>query len=51
MFITGIDHEKTYVEDAKEIVLINDSSSPILYSIISNPVQACYQRLTWDLLQ
>lgn len=44
-FITGIDHEKTYVEDAKEIVLINDSSSPILCSIISNPVSDLLQKV------
>lgn len=35
-FITDINHEKTYVEDAKKIVLINDGSSSILSSIINS---------------
>lgn len=37
-FITDINLEKTYVEDAKKIVLINDVSSAILSSIINNHV-------------
>ncbi len=35
-FITGINHEKTYVEDAKKIVLINNASTIILSSIINS---------------
>lgn len=35
-FITGIHHEKTYVEDAKKIVLVNDASTIILSAIINN---------------
>ena len=35
-FITDINHEKTYVEDAKKIVLVNDGSSSILSSIINS---------------
>lgn len=35
-FITGINHEKTYVEDAKKIVLVNEASTIILSSIINN---------------
>jgi len=35
-FITDLNHEKTYVEDAKKIVLINDGSSSILSSIINS---------------
>lgn len=35
-FITGINHEKTYIEDAKKIVLVNDGSSAILSSFINN---------------
>lgn len=35
-FITDINHEKTYVEDAKQIVLIHDGSSSILSSIINS---------------
>lgn len=35
-FITEINHEKTYIEDAKKIVLINDGSSAILSSIINS---------------
>jgi hypothetical protein len=37
-FITGINHEKTYVEDAKRIVLVNDVSTVILYTIINSHV-------------
>lgn len=37
-FITGINHEKTYVEDAKKIVLINDVASVILSKIINSHV-------------
>lgn len=37
-FITDINHEKTYVEDAKKIVLINDVSTVILSSIINSHV-------------
>ena len=35
-FITDINREKTYVEDAKQIVLINEGSSAILSSIINS---------------
>lgn len=35
-FITDVNHEKTYVEDAKQIVLINEGSSAILSSIINS---------------
>lgn len=35
-FITGINHKKTYVEDAKKIVLVNDVASVILSSIINS---------------
>lgn len=35
-FITDINHEKTYVEDAKQIVLVHDGSSSILSSIINS---------------
>lgn len=35
-FITDINHEKTYIEDAKKIVLINDVASSILSSIINS---------------
>lgn len=35
-FITGINHEKTYIEDAKKIVLVNDVASVILSSIINS---------------
>lgn len=35
-FITDINHEKTYVEDAKRIVLINNASTIILSSIINS---------------
>lgn len=35
-FITDTGHEKTYIEDAKKIVLINARSSAILSSIINN---------------
>lgn len=35
-FITGINHEKTYIEDAKKIVLINDVASVILSTIINS---------------
>ncbi len=35
-FITDISHEKTYIEDAKKIVLVNDGSSAILSSFINN---------------
>lgn len=44
-FITDIDHEKTYVEDAKKIVLINDASSPILCSIISSSICRLLQKV------
>jgi hypothetical protein len=44
-YITGIDHEKTYVEDAKKIVLINDASSPILCSIISSNISKLLQKV------
>ncbi len=37
-FITGINLEKTYVEDAKKIVVINDVSTVILSSFINNHV-------------
>lgn len=37
-FITGIDHEKTFIEDAKKIVLIHDGSSIILSTILNNRV-------------
>lgn len=35
-FITDINHEKTYVEDAKKVVLVNDGSSAILSKIINS---------------
>lgn len=35
-FITDINHKKTYIEDAKKIVLVNDVASSILSSIINN---------------
>lgn len=35
-FITGINHEKTYVEDAKKIVLVHDGSSLILSTFINS---------------
>lgn len=35
-FITGINHEKTYVEDAKKIVLVYDIPSSILAMIINS---------------
>lgn len=35
-FITDINHKKTYVEDAKKIILINDASTIVLSSIINN---------------
>lgn len=44
-YITGIDYEKTYVEDAKRIVLINDGSSSILCSIISSPIAKLLQKV------
>lgn len=44
-YITDIDHEKTYVEDAKKIVLINDASSPILCSIIGSPICRLLQKV------
>lgn len=44
-FITGINHEKTYIEDAKEIVLINNGSSAILSSFINNNVCALLQKV------
>ncbi|HPX00080.1 MAG TPA: hypothetical protein PKY98_04940, partial [Sedimentibacter sp.] len=44
-YITDIDHEKTYVEDAKKIVLINDASSPILCSIISSHISKLLQKV------
>src|SRR5690606_26703411 len=37
-FITGINLEKTYIQDAKRIVLIKDGSSAILSSIINSKV-------------
>ncbi|HBV68336.1 MAG TPA: hypothetical protein DEF04_09245 [Clostridiales bacterium] len=37
-FITGINHEKTYVEDALKIVLINDASTVILSAIINSHI-------------
>ena len=37
-FITYINHEKTHIEDAKKIVLINDGSSFILSSIINSHI-------------
>lgn len=35
-FITGVNHRKTRVEDAKKIVLVNEASTIILGSIINN---------------
>jgi len=35
-FITGLNHEKTRVEDAKRIVLVNEASTIILGSIINS---------------
>ncbi|WMJ77336.1 MULTISPECIES: hypothetical protein [unclassified Sedimentibacter] len=35
-FITGINYEKTYIEDARKIVLINDVASVILSTIINS---------------
>ncbi len=37
-FITGVNHVKTSVEDAKKIVLINDASTIILASVINSHV-------------
>ncbi|NLX62503.1 MAG: hypothetical protein GXZ06_08430 [Tissierellia bacterium] len=37
-FITGTGHEKTRVEDAKKIVLVNKASTLILTSLINNKV-------------
>ncbi len=36
VFLTGVNHVKTYIEDAIKIVLVNDGSSAILSSIINN---------------
>lgn len=44
-YITGIDHQKTYVEDAREIVLINDASSSILCSIIGSHISKLLQKV------
>ena len=35
-FLTDIHNEKTYIEDSKKIVLVNDGSSAILASILNN---------------
>lgn len=37
-FITDVDNQKTYIEDAKRIVLIHDGSSVILSTILNNGV-------------
>lgn len=39
-FITGVNHEKTRVEDAKKIVLVNEASTIILGTIINS--HKCY---------
>ncbi|NYB73267.1 hypothetical protein HZF24_03845 [Sedimentibacter hydroxybenzoicus DSM 7310] len=44
-FITDINHEKTYVEDAKKIVLVNNASTVILSSIINSHACHLVQRL------
>lgn len=44
-YITGIDLKKTYVEDAKKIVLVNDASSSILCSIISSQTSRLLQKV------
>jgi len=44
-FITDINHEKTYVEDAVKIVLINDVSTVILSSIVNSHMCHLVQRV------
>lgn len=44
-FITDINHEKTYIEDARKIVLVNDGSSAILSSIVNNHVCDLIQKV------
>lgn len=44
-FITDINHEKTYIEDANKIVLINEGSSVILSSIINSNASRLLDRV------
>ncbi|WP_326907904.1 hypothetical protein [Sedimentibacter sp. MB31-C6] len=44
-FITGINHEKTYVQDAKKIVLVNNVASGILSSIINSHACALIHKI------